>query len=111
VNTKEKIKARNSRYSHSPKGRFRSYKQNAERLNRSFLLSFDNFQKLLLTECTYCGKKPSMGIDRIDNAIGYELKNSISCCKMCNWFKNKFGAQEFVNHVFKIADNLRKVIV
>ena len=42
------------------------------------------------------------GIDRVDNKIGYELDNCVSCCIKCNKAKSYFGQDEFLNHIKKI---------
>ena len=35
------------------------------------------------------------GIDRVDNKIGYTLKNCVTCCKYCNNAKKDNDVDEF----------------
>jgi hypothetical protein len=36
------------------------------------------------------------GIDRADNALGYTVENSVSCCKICNIAKRDLTIEEFI---------------
>ncbi len=77
------------------------YKNNARRKNMQFSISDDVFFKMTKMSCFYCGIEPSSvysdkslygdyvynGIDRIDNAKGYESNNIVSCCAICNMMK------------------------
>jgi hypothetical protein len=46
------------------------------------------------------------GIDRIDSEKPYSIKNSVSCCGMCNWMKNHFPQQDFLNKIRQIYKHL-----
>lgn len=51
--------------------------------------------------CHYCDRSRKelgrlLGIDRKDNTVGYLLENSVSCCKVCNFKKQKQDYSEFV---------------
>ena len=86
----------------------RSYKYNADKRGYSFELTFEEFKNLVISNCYYCGDKPSNvyyknyynapynGIDRIDNSIGYKMSNVVSCCKTCNISKNNKTYDEFI---------------
>ena len=43
------------------------------------------------------------GIDRIDNNIGYESKNVVSCCKICNYAKSNMNYKDFILWIQKAA--------
>jgi hypothetical protein len=43
------------------------------------------------------------GIDRIDNARGYERDNIVPCCKFCNRAKSAMPQKEFIDLVRRIA--------
>lgn len=45
------------------------------------------------------------GVDRLDNSVGYEPYNCVSCCKQCNTMKMNFTEQEFYNKVNLIQIN------
>jgi hypothetical protein len=88
-----------------------TYKKMAEKTGREFSLSEDEFRELILADCFYCGKKPSLqyhhgkrrvngsliynGIDRIDNSKGYVQGNVRTCCRQCNIAKHHYTEEEF----------------
>ncbi len=56
-------------------------------------------------KCEYCGKKiETIGIDRINNKIGYITGNIISCCKICNAMKSSQTQKAFVKQCKKITE-------
>lgn len=56
--------------------------------------------------CSYCGSEiKTIGIDRVDNSIGYSMNNSVSCCIICNRMKRNYKVEEFINHCKKVALN------
>jgi hypothetical protein len=94
---------------------FYSYKKNAEKRNLKFNLNFEDFIRICENKCVYCGTLNSNtskssklnewnynGIDRIDNNKDYTIDNVCSCCKTCNWMKNKLSKCDFLNHINKI---------
>lgn len=76
-----------------PANQFRAAIRYAQRRNIKFLLSQDQFIFERNKPCFYCENRmcaPSVegtGLDRIDNNKGYELRNVVSCCKICNQIK------------------------
>lgn len=82
--------------------KFNTYKKEAKKRNYMFELEYELFLKLFHSNCTYCNKEDSRGIDRVDNSIGYIKENSVSCCEKCNRMKWKWSKQEFINHISKI---------
>lgn len=102
------------------------YKRAAKKRNLEFKLTEEQFKKLTNDKCFYCNKKPKQisnnaksevgiknstylynGIDRINNNKGYTLDNCVSCCKMCNMMKMKYGYIEFLWHIRSIYENLK----
>ena len=68
-----------------------------------FSLSFEDFDAITSRSCFYCGENEKrIGIDRIDNSIGYTKENSVSCCKICNYMKRTMTKEDFLNHIKKI---------
>lgn len=60
-------------------------------------------------QCSYCGLKPeyfkmtedkhlmgkiNLGLDRVDNNLGYEISNIVLCCNRCNSIKGEFFTRE-----------------
>ena len=101
--------------------KYKDYKHGAKKRNYSFNLSKDKVKELILDNCHYCGCKPYNtyknskednteykynGIDRVDNDIGYENYNVVSCCGRCNIMKMTLHKDEFIEHLRKIVENL-----
>lgn len=74
---------------------YSAYKASAEDRKKDFLITIDEFRTVTAQECYLCGKPNtdthSNGIDRFDNAIGYELENCRSCCGDCNFMKGTYS--------------------
>lgn len=106
------------------------YRRNAERRGYKWELTKENFLDLVGQDCAYCGAKPKHkeylanvghgpggtnirqkvrslepvnGIDRKDNDVGYVLINCVPCCTTCNFLKKMLSAEQFIEHVLKIA--------
>jgi len=93
---------------------FSKYKENAKYRNKSFNLTFPEFQSIILSNCHYCGSLPLSGkmkrhngIDRKDNSLGYEKSNCLPCCKDCNYLKGAKGYDEFINLIVMIFKNMK----
>jgi hypothetical protein len=74
-------------------GRFNAAKAVAKRRKLTWLLSREDFRALIGGVCTYCdGALPvtGIGLDRIENSIGYEVGNVLPCCTYCNRMRNDF---------------------
>jgi len=86
------------------------YKNKANRKNLDFKLNYDEFYEITSNECYICGKQQNNdrhgnGIDRFDNKLGYTLNNSKSCCANCNYMKNKYNYNRFIDKLLKIYYN------
>jgi hypothetical protein len=100
------------------------YKKGARTRNLVWNLNEEQLICLFKGNCYYCNIEPLQssvddrnsslkaikhsefiynGIDRIDNNIGYEIKNCVSCCKFCNYMKLNFTIEEFLDKIKKIA--------
>jgi hypothetical protein len=45
--------------------------------------------------CYYCGRTEWLGLDRIDNTLGHNKKNTVICCELCNMTRgNRFTHEE-----------------
>jgi hypothetical protein len=79
-------------------------------------LTLEDYVSLVTGDCFYCGARPSQipkgrvmerlgllrnGIDRVDNTLGYEVGNCVSCCVVCNRDKRNSTQMEFVLHTEK----------
>ena len=86
--------------SHTSK--FSKIMYDANRRGITFSLPFNRYKELLKKPCFYCGSD-KVGIDRLENHIGYTVHNSVPCCKKCNRMKSDFTLSVFLEHVRKIG--------
>lgn len=89
---------------------FKNYIEDASKRNYSFNLQYDEFKHLTLSSCYYCDYKKDgevNGIDRVDNAKGYETSNCVTCCKICNRMKNYLHPLYFIE-LCKLYSSLKK---
>jgi hypothetical protein len=88
----------------TPKGRFKSYKSDAKSRGLDFKITFDDFMTFWGKECFYCGDGiTGIGMDRKDNAVGYEMSNIVACCRKCNTAKMDDAVVDFIVRCKKIA--------
>ena len=95
-------------YCKTPERKFVVYRTTAKKKNIKFDLTLEEFSEALSEKkCFYCGDKSefALGIDRINNSIGYNIENCVSCCWKCNQMKNKDNSKSFIEHCKKIALN------
>lgn len=63
----------------------------AAQRNHSWNLSKEQWLGLISKPCHYCNEALhifGIGLDRMDNNIGYELQNVVPCCVSCNRIKS-----------------------
>jgi hypothetical protein len=92
------------------------YRSSARKRGHVWKLSKQDFKSLTKQNCRYCGCSPSQtcytsskvtsetraygvytynGVDRLDNALGYEIDNCVACCKNCNFAKFTSSEDQF----------------
>jgi hypothetical protein len=102
---------------------YREYKRNADIRGLRFDLSIEEFKKLIIQNCFYCGTipraperkldafmdfwPPANGVDRINPNKGYTLVNCIPACKTCNNMKGILGMHEFIEHVRRVHEKTK----
>ena len=73
------------------------------------MLTFEEFKSFWQLPCHYCGAEiETIGLDRIDNSLGYKLDNVIPCCLRCNILKFFNTEKEFLDHCKKIVSHMKK---
>ena len=102
------VKSRLEKFRKTLKGKFNTLKGNARRRNLDIGITFSRYESLMNGNCFYCGTKDSIGIDRIDNSLGYIDGNVASCCKICNFMKKVHSKEFFIDHISKIYKHLTK---
>jgi hypothetical protein len=91
-------------------------------------LTINDISSLIFENCFYCGKSPKevgilakqkniskkeinrIGIDRIDNSIGYYKNNVAPCCLSCNFIKSDCSIEYILKYFSIISFNARKLI-
>ena len=87
----------------SPKAKFSNYKAGAKRRGYAFDLTFTEFMSYWKEPCDYCGDAiETIGLDRIDNELGYSIDNVKSCCFTCNHAKDVMGEAQFLMWIEKV---------
>lgn len=86
-------------------------KQKAKQRGKTWTLSIEEAFKLIISKCNYCNFNPvwptsRVGIDRVDNSIGYTPDNCISCCFTCNSAKGDKTLDEFILWIKEVHCNL-----
>ena len=100
---------------------YNTYKTRARLRGKVFELSKEQFKEITSSSCSYCGaepaitksakkfpngKYPRVGIDRIDNSIGYTIGNSTPCCMTCNMAKGELTTEEFIAWIKRLHNYL-----
>lgn len=88
----------------TPTGRYKVYQSSAKCKGLEFRITFDEFCQIVSKLCAYCGSKERVGVDRIDNTIGYLKDNCSPCCTMCNMMKRNLPENIFLEHCEKITE-------
>lgn len=90
----------------TPRRRFNQYKGGAKKRNKEFKITFEEFLSFWQKSCHYCGNEiKTIGLDRTDNKIGYEINNLKSCCFICNKMKGEQNEKEFLQQCTQIASS------
>lgn len=73
-----------------------------------FTLTRKQFETLRKLPCYYCGLDECNGVDRLHPTIGYTSRNSVPCCKTCNYAKNSLHPATYIGHLIRIIrENFR----
>lgn len=81
------------------------YIDSAVKRQIDFNLPFVDAISMWDNNCYYCGDKiDGLGIDRVNNSIGYQIGNVVPCCTMCNGMKFTKTKNDFINQCHKISN-------
>ena len=99
-----------NRSRHAKRKKFASYRwaefqRQAKRRRLAVAITQGHHALLTTRACLYCGmmSTEAIGIDRFNNEEGYTIKNSVPCCKRCNFMKADMSIFDFLQHVMLIA--------
>ena len=102
--------------------KFSEYKRKSSYRKKEFLLTREQFEKLIKSNCVYCGIEPNQilkrlktkklqllynGIDRKDPSVGYLIENCVSACRYCNQSKSDMTIEQWSNHLKRIIKHGR----
>lgn len=95
---------------------FNRYRKSASSRNLSFGLGRADVDRLARTRCTYCDAsgRPFGGLDRVENAVGYERGNVVACCGTCNQMKGYWSVAWLYQSCSRIqarADQIRDYVM
>lgn len=94
---------------------YSKYTYDAKRRRIDFNLSLPEFTNLITNACHFCleigGNTLKYkgipfnynGIDRLNNSIGYQADNCVTCCKWCNNAKSNHNLSKFIEQCSKVA--------
>jgi hypothetical protein len=93
-------------------GSYNEYKHRAiYKINVEFEITNNEFNEIINKNCYICEKENSQthtnGIDRIDNNKGYTIDNVECCCGECNYMKNSYNLNDFLNKCCMIYENTK----
>lgn len=92
------------KYKQSLKGKYLTYKRGAKVRNITFDFTLEEFKQHWNGNCFYCNEPVNgVGLDRVDNSIGYTKENTVNCCFMCNRMKHAFAKDDFINKCKQIS--------
>lgn len=103
----------NPGYYLKPKYRFSRAKYYAKERELNFTLTRSAYEALIQVPCTYCSgffppTTSNIGLDRIDNAKGYEPSNVLPCCGTCNQTRNQHWSVEETKAMIQLGIKIRK---
>jgi len=96
----------------------KTYRSNAVSRGLVYSLGYEIFLQRITSSCVYCGRPPDkekelsgetikyLGIDRINNELGYTEANTASCCERCNRMKLSLSIDDFRDHINLIFNHL-----
>jgi hypothetical protein len=106
---KDRVKNSNAIQKQTVGTRFSQTRSNAIKRGIQFNLTITDFQFLTIRNCYYCTSNEKIGIDRIDNDLGYIVNNCVPCCKLCNLTRNRlYTHDEFITFM---APAIRQVLL
>jgi hypothetical protein len=86
----------------TPEGRF-SHAKALGKQRQEWDLILEQYTQIVRQPCEYCkftNNSSGVGLDRIDNSVGYTANNVLSCCTECNVARSDhFTPEEMKSYV------------
>lgn len=87
-----------------PRHKYSMYKSGAKKRCLKFDISKEQFFSMWKKPCSYClGSIEMIGVDRVNNDIGYHIGNVTPCCETCNRMKMDRSLPEFIEWIERIG--------
>lgn len=84
-------------YQDTPRAKYLSYRATAKCRGLEFTLTFEQFMEFWQKPCHYSGRAiKTVGLDRVDNSVGYVYGNVVSCCEDVNRAKRQLSKEDFI---------------
>lgn len=112
TNNPEKVAENNANKKTNLNLQYNVYYRSAMDKNLDFTISKEEFEKIIVEPCDYCGiiqEKGFNGIDRKDQTIGYISENCVSCCTICNFMKGSLSNDTFMKRVEHILTYTQQI--
>ena len=111
IKNRDKYNERNRIRYRTPEFRFNKLEWSCRKIrNLEFNITWEKFLDLWKNPCFYCNTKEDvMGIDRVDNNLGYLEDNVVSCCRMYNVAKNKHSVNDFLEMCLRVCNNKKLI--
>jgi hypothetical protein len=94
--------------------RLQQIKHGAHLRGLNFAVPEKEAYEMMDSACHYCGGAPEEttksglhGFDRVDNARGYSLDNTVPCCPNCNYMKAALSVDSFLNQVNRVYAHMQ----
>ena len=102
---KEEKRKYDQRHYRSPKGSFSQHKNQARIRSIPWGLSFDQFVTFWQKPCFYCGSViGTVGLDRINSKLGYNIANVLPCCNIDNRAKGILSVIAYLAHCKRLSE-------
>lgn len=94
------MRANGEKHRKKTSARYKMAAISANKRKKVFTLSLEEYAAEIQKPCYYCnghlGKvEMGIGLDRLDNSVGYITGNIVSCCRVCNTIKgSEFSPKE-----------------
>jgi hypothetical protein len=84
------------------RSRYYTAQARAIRKGLDFNLTLDFIDKIVSSNCDYCGTDTDIQLDRKDNNVGYVAYNIVPACRRCNSFKGDYMNYEQMKAVIEL---------
>jgi len=105
---KKKVRELNRAAKLTISNKYSQFKSSANKRKLEVCISKEEYTNLVSQKCHYCDSVTAIGIDRVDNSIGYRLDNCVPACNLCNLTRNNlYTYEEFYKYIVPGIKELR----